>query len=261
MDVHATAHADNTSVRGDTGVVQHDEQDPKAADFAYSAEEREAIDQANAAFAPIIRAVKTLEDIACWVPPVVKGVRALRDRAMRETGALTHLDHQYREKFGDLINAEPIGPWLLDERRRSLLDAVHYLGSDDTYLDAFMQWWRTKLSDEQRRKWSKLRTLVDHFKQWRGGIVRNRDRRTPDQKETERVRAEGHKADAAALAEVEQTRRELVAHAIKSSDTFWTLLQKAGPERFVHCLRDNNAKDYARAVHELLDPWLKEPTV
>ena len=42
------------------------------------------------------------------------------------------LDQEISKKaFGDLLNAEPIGPWLLDKRRRSLLNAVHYLGSDD----------------------------------------------------------------------------------------------------------------------------------
>jgi hypothetical protein len=59
---------------------------------------------------------------------------------------------------------------------------------------------------------------------------------------------------------VEQTRRELATHAIENTDTFWAILDKAGPERFVESLRDHGAKDYARAVYGLLGAWLKEPT-
>jgi hypothetical protein len=186
--------ANGSSVRADTGRNEDEEQGTEPTEFAYSPSERAAIDGANEAFGPIIEAVEALENIEAWVPPVVKGVRAFRDRAMRETGALTYLDQQYRARFGNLLNAEPIGPWLLDERRRSLLDAVHYLGSDDTYLDSFIEWRRTTLTDEQRKKWRKLRTLVDHFKEWRGGKVARTDRRTPDQKEIEAVRTEGHNA-------------------------------------------------------------------
>jgi hypothetical protein len=201
----------STSVRRDTDEQAQNERqlaESTVSNFAYTFAERIAIDEANEAFAPIIEAIDTLENIEAWVPPVVRGVRALRDRAMRETGALNYLDQQYRTRFGDLLNAEPIGPWLLDERRRSLLDAVHYLGSDDNYLDSFMEWWRTKITGDQRKKWRKLRTLVDHFKEWQGGIVPRKDRRSHDRKEIERVRTEGHKADAALLVEVEQTRRE-----------------------------------------------------
>jgi hypothetical protein len=240
--------------------VVDDERDPKAPDFAYSAEERAALDEAATAFAPIIKAIDTLEDIERWVPPVVKGVRALRDRAMRDAGALTYHDNQYRLTFRDLLHAEPIGPWLLDEHRRSFLDAIHFLGSDDTFLDTFMEWRRTKLSDEQRRKWRQLRTLVDHFKQWQCGIVLNTDRRTDDQKQIERVRADGHKADAAALAEIEQTRRELATRTIESSDTLWGVLEKAGPEGVFHCVTDHGAKDYAHTLYELLAAWLKGRT-
>jgi predicted DNA-binding protein (UPF0251 family) len=209
---------------------------------------------------PIIEAVDALENIEVWVPPVVKGVRALRDRAMRETGAQTHLDQQYRTRFGDLLNAEPIGPWLLDERRRSLLNAVHYLGSDDTYLDTFMEWRRANITEEQRSKWRKLRTLVDHFKDWQTGAVPSNDRRNHDQKELERVRTEGHQADAARLAEVEEARQELATRTIESIATLWTVLDQAGPEKFVQTLKDHDAKDYARAVYKLLGGWLKEPT-
>jgi hypothetical protein len=250
---------DGSSVRADTGRNEDEEQGTEPTEFAYSPSARAAIDGANEAFAPIIEAVEALENIEAWVPPVVKGVRALRDRAMRETGALTYLDQQYRTRFGDLLNAEPIGPWLLDERRRSLLDAVHYLGSDDTYLDSFMEWRRARITDEQRNKWRKLRTLVDHFKQWQRGSVPDRDRRTPDQKEIEAVRTEGHKADAALVAQVEQARREVATHVIESTDTLWAILHKAGPQRFVESLQDHDAKDYALAVYKLLGPWLKEP--
>jgi hypothetical protein len=125
---------DCSSVPRDTAQNDDDEQgtESPASDFAYTPEERIAIDEANEAFAPIIEAVETLEEIEGWVPSLVRGVRALRDRAMRETGSLNYSDQQYRTKFGDLLSAEPIGPWLLDKRRRSLLDAVHYLGSDDS---------------------------------------------------------------------------------------------------------------------------------
>ena len=89
---------------------------------------------------------------------------------------------------------------------------------------------------------------------------RTTDRRTPDQKEIERVRTEGHKADAARLAEVEQARRELATQTIETTETFWTALHQAGPEKFVQALKDHDAKDYARAVYKLLGGWLKEPT-
>jgi hypothetical protein len=251
---------DGTSVRVDTGLVQHDERGSKAPDFAYTSEERAAIDRANEAIAPIIRAVDTVEDIEAWVPPVVRGVRALRDRAMRDTGALNYLDNEYRKTFGDLLNAEPIGPWLLGKTRRSLLHAVHYLGSDDSYLETFIDWRAKIITQKQRKKWRKLRTLVDHFKKWQRGSVPDRDRRTSEQKEIEAVRTEGHKADAALVAQVEQVRRELATHTIDSTDTLWVILDKAGPEMFVETLRNHDAKDYARAVYKLLGAWLKEPT-
>jgi len=250
---------DGSSVRADTGRNEDEEQGTETTEFAYSPSERAAIDGANEALAPIIEAVEALENIEAWVPPVVKGVRALRDRARRETSAVTYLDQQYRTRFGDLLNAEQIGPWLLDERRRSLLDAVHYLGSEDRYLDSFMEWHSTKITEKQRGKWRNLRTLVDHFKQWQDGAIRNNDRRTPDQKEIERVRTEGHKADAALLTEVHQARREVATHVIESTDTLWAILDKAGPQRFVESLQDHDAKDYARAVYKLLGAWLKEP--
>jgi hypothetical protein len=178
-DDPATGSADETSVQADTAWNQEDGKGTeRSTSSGYSPGERAAIDEANAAFAPIIEATDRLEKIEIWVPPVVKGVRALRERAMHETGSLNYFDHQYRMRFGDLLNAEPIGPFLLDARRRSLLAAVQYLGSDVTYLDSFMEWWR-KLTDKQRRKWRKLRTLVDHFKKWQRGTVPDRDRRTP----------------------------------------------------------------------------------
>jgi hypothetical protein len=122
-----------------------------------------------------------------------------------------------------------------------------------------MEWRSTKITEKQRRKWRNLRTLVDHFKQWQDGAIRNNDRRTPDQKEIERVRTEGHKADAALLTEVHQARRELATQAVESTDTLWTVLDQAGPQRFVESLQDHDAKDYARAVYKLLGAWLKEP--
>jgi hypothetical protein len=250
---------DCSSVPRDTAQNDDDEQgtESPASDFAYTPEERIAIDEANEAFAPIIEAVETLENIEVWVPPVVKGVRALRDRARRDAGALNYLDQQYRTRFGDLLNGEPIGPWLLDKRRRSLLDAVHY---QDTYLDSFLEWRQTKITEEQRGKWRKLRTLVDRFKQWQSGMVPNNDRRTPDEKEIEQIRTEGHKADAARHTEVEQARRELATQTIESTETLWTVLDQAGPERFVQSLKEHDAKDYARSVYRLLASWLKEPT-
>jgi hypothetical protein len=255
---------DGSSVRADTAAqTQKDEQasEPtEPTEFAYTPEERTAIDQANEVFAPVIEAVDTFENIEGWAPSLVRGVRALRDRAMREAGALNHHDHEYRTAFRKLLRGEPIGPWLLDEHRRSLLDAVHYLGSDDTCLDSFMEWLRTKISDEQRKKWRTLRTLVDHFKDWQNGAVPNRDWRTSDQQEIERVRTEGHKADAARLVEVEQARRELATRTIETTETFWTALRQAGPEKFVQTLRDYDAKDYARTAYELLGRWLKEPS-
>jgi hypothetical protein len=253
---------DCSSVPRDTAQNDDDEQgtESPASDFAYTPEERIAIDEANEAFAPIIEAVETLEEIEGWVPSLVRGVRALRDRAMRETGSLNYSDQQYRTRFRDLLNAEPIGPWLLDKHRRSLLNAVHYLGSEDPYLDFFMEWRATKITEKQRGKWRNLRTLVDRFKQWQDGTIPNNDRRSPDEKEIEQIRTEGHKADAARLSEVQQVRRELATQAVESTETLWTVLDQAGPERFVQSLKEHDAKEYARAVYKLLGGWLKEPT-
>jgi hypothetical protein len=254
------AAADGSSVRTDTAAQpQSDAQAIEPTGLAYTPEERAAIDHANETFAPVIKSIDTFENVEAWVPPLVTGVRALRDRATRETGALNYMDQEYRKKFGDLLNAEPIGPWLLNDHRHSLLDAVHYLGSDDTYLEAFMEWRRTKITDEQRKKWRALRTLVDHFKDWQNGTIPNRDRRTSDQRAIERIRSEGHKADAARLVEVEQARRELATRTMETT-TFWTALRQAGAEKFVRTLRDHDAKDYARTAYELLGRWLKEAT-
>jgi hypothetical protein len=252
--------AHGSSVRTDTGNQPPQEQAVEPAGYAYTPAERTVIDQANEAFAPVIRAAESIENIENWVPPLVRGVRALRDRAMRETGALNYLDDQYRRMFHELLNAEPIGPWLLDEHRRSLLNAVHYLGSNDSFLDTFIEWRRTKITEKQRKKWRSLRILVDHFRNWQSGIVPNNDRRTSDQKIIEKVRAEGHKADRAREAEVEQAHRELATRTIETTDTFWTALRQAGPERFVQALKDHDAKDYARATYQLLGHWLKEST-
>jgi hypothetical protein len=186
------------------------------------------------------------------------GVRVLRSHAKRETGALNYFDQQYRTRFGDLLSAEPIGPWLLAHHAE--LDAVHYLGSDDERLDKFTAWRRTQITEEQRKKWRSLRTLVDHFKQWQSGAVRNHDRRTTDQKAIERVRTEGHKAEAARLAEVEQVRQELATGTIKTTETLWAALCRAGPEMVVQALKDHDAKDYARTVYELIGRWLNEPS-
>jgi hypothetical protein len=183
------AAAETSRVPGDPGPVLLPEQ-PAA--FAYTHGERTAIDTANKAFGAVIDAVTKYEDIDGWVPALVRGVRALRDRAMRDTGARNHKDNEYRKTFGDLLNAEPIGPWLLDKRRHSLLDAVHYLGSDDAYLNAFMQWRARIITTEQRNRWASLRTLVDHFKEWQTGNSPSKDRLTTEQREIEKVRAEGH---------------------------------------------------------------------
>src|ERR1700730_581208 len=131
------AAAESTSVPTDPAELMLSD---RSSAFAYTHDERTAIDAANEAFSPVIDAVNKYEDIDGWVPPLVRGVRALRDRAMRDTGALNHQDNEYRKTFGDLLNAEPIGPWLLDKNRHSLLDAVHYLGSNDAYLETFMDW-------------------------------------------------------------------------------------------------------------------------
>jgi hypothetical protein len=251
--------ADDTSVCTNTNNEPPDDQTIEPHEFEYTPEERAALDEANEAFAPIIEAVETVEDIERWVPPVVKGVRALRDRAMRETGALNYQDGRYKRAFGDLLNAEPIGPWLLDPHRRPLLDAVHYLGSDDAYIDEFIEWRRTKITTKQREGWRKLPTLVDHFTRWQSGITPSKDRRTPDQKAIERVRADGHKADQAREREVERARQELVTKTVETTDTLWTVLRQAGPEKFVQALKEHDAKDYARTVHQLLAVWLREP--
>jgi hypothetical protein len=250
--------ADGSSVRTNTDEqTQNDAQAAEPTGFAYSAEERTAIDEANEALVPVIEAVDALENIEAWVPPLVRGVRALRDRAVRETRALHLLDGQYRRRLGDLLNAEPIGPWLLDRHR--LLNAVHYLGEDDSYLDIFTNWRRAIITDKQRKTWRALPTLVDHFKHWQSGTVPSKDRRTSDQKAIERVRTEGHKADLAREAEVEEARHELATQTIATTETLWTVLRQAGPGMVVQALRDQDAKDYARSVYKLLGGWLKEP--
>ena len=251
--------AEDTSVCTNTNNEPPADQTIEPHAFEYTPEERAALDEANEAFAPIIEAVETVEDIERWVPPVVKGVRALRDRAMRETGALNYQDGQYKRAFGDLLNAEPIGLWLLNPHRRPLLDAVHYLGSDDAYIGEFIEWRRTKITTKQREGWRKLPTLVDHFTRWQSGITPSKDRRTPDQKAIERVRGDGHKADQAREREVEQARQELITTTVETTDTLWTVLRQAGPEKFVQALKEHDAKDYARTVHQLLAVWLREP--
>jgi hypothetical protein len=247
------------SVRRDT--AEQAENEVTEPTGGYTPQERAAIDKANAAFAPVIDAAdtldKTIENIETWAAPLVRGVRALRCRAKRETGALNYFDQQYRTRFGDLLSDEPIGPWLL--ARHAELDAVHYLGDDD-HLDRFMEWRRTQITEEQCKKWRSLRTLVDHFKQWQSGAVRNHDRRTADQKAIERVRTEGHKADAARLAEVEQVRQELATGVIKTTETLWAALRQAGPEMVVQALKDHDAKDYGRTAYELIGRWLNEPS-
>jgi hypothetical protein len=252
--------ADNTSVQADTGEQTQHERATDPARFAYTPEERTAIDQANEAVTAVIEAADTFEKIESWVPPLVRGVRALRDRAKREKGALNYLDHEYRKRFGDLLNAEPIGAWLLDENRHALLDAVHYLGSDDAYLDTFIEWRATKITEKQRHKWRSLRTLVEHFKQWQTGIVPSNDRRTADQKQIELVRTEGHKADAARLSEVAQARQELATGTIKTTETLWAILRQAGPEMVLQTLREHDAKDYLLTLIQLANPWLNEPS-
>jgi hypothetical protein len=258
---NAAGRAANTRVRTHTGEQAQNEQVTEPTG-GYTPQERAAIDEANAAFAPLIDAADTLdqtiEDIETWAPPLVRGVRALRRRAKRETGALNYFDQQYRTRFGDLLSAEPIGPWLLAHHAE--LNAVHYLGDDD-HLDKFMEWRRTEVTEEQRHKWRSLRTLVDHFKRWQSGTRASKDRRTSDQKAIERVRTEGHKADAARLAEVEQVRQELATGTIKTTETLWTVLRRAGPDMVVQALRDQDAKDYARTVYELIGRWLNEPSV
>jgi hypothetical protein len=249
------------SVRKDAGEQTQDNgQATEPTGFAYTPAERTAVDQANEAFAPVMEAADTIENIESWAPALVRGVRALRNRAMRETGAVNHFDQQYRKRFGNLLNDEPIGPWLLDKNRRAELDAVHYLGTDDTYLDTFIEWRETKITEEQREKWRSLRTLVEHFRKWQSGTVPNTDRRTCDQKEIEQVRTEGHKADAARQAEVEQARQELATRMIETTETFWEVLRQAGPEKFVQALKDHDAKDYARTAHKLIGSWLNEPS-
>jgi hypothetical protein len=254
--------ADNTSVRRDTGEqTQNDEQITEPIG-GYTPQERTAIDEANAAFAPVIDAAgaldKTIENIETWAAPLVRGVRALRISAKRESGALNYFDPDYRKKFGDLLKDEPIGPWLLAHHAE--LDAVHYLGSDDKRLDKFLEWRRTEITEEQRQKWHSLRTLVGHFKKWQLGTVPNKDRRRPDQKEIERVRTEGHKADAARLAESELARRELATRMIETTETLWEVLRQAGPEMEAQAIMEHDAKDHARTLYETFGRWLKEPT-
>src|ERR1700732_2244509 len=76
----------------DTAEQTQDERATQPTSFAYTPEERTAIDEANEAFAPIIEAVDTLENIEGWVPSLIRGVRALRNRAKRESGALNYFD-------------------------------------------------------------------------------------------------------------------------------------------------------------------------
>jgi hypothetical protein len=122
-----------------------------------------------------------------------------------------------------------------------------------------MEWRRTKITDEQRKKWRTLRTFVDHFKRAQSSTFPNKDRRTTDQRAIERVRTEGHKAEVALLAKVEEAHQELATRTIESMETFWTVLYQAGPEKFVQALKDHGAKDYA-VVHDLLGAWLKVAT-
>ena len=73
---------DGTSVCTDTGNQPPPEPTIEPHEFEYTTEERAAIDEANEAFAPIIEAVETVEDVDHWVRPVVKGVRADEDQSI-----------------------------------------------------------------------------------------------------------------------------------------------------------------------------------
>jgi hypothetical protein len=79
---------DGSSVRTDTAQSQNEEA-PEPIESAYTPAERTAIDEANEAFAIVIKAVETLEDIEGWVPSLVKGVRALRWRCERRVPCIT----------------------------------------------------------------------------------------------------------------------------------------------------------------------------
>jgi hypothetical protein len=96
--------ADNTGVPADTAPGAD------AADLDYRPDERVAIDDANEAFGPVIaadiEAVGRLEDVEVWAPRLVRGVRAIRDRAMRETGNLNRFGSPYQHRFSDLLNHE-----------------------------------------------------------------------------------------------------------------------------------------------------------
>jgi hypothetical protein len=253
--------AADTSVRMDTGWNQEGEKETEITSSGYKRAERAAIDDANEVFSPVIeadvKAVERLEDIEHWAPSLVRGVRAIRDRATRETGALNRCGHHYKKRFGDLLIVEPIGPWLLDKNRRADLDAVHYLG-DDGNLDKFMDWRATKMTEKDRKRWRKLRTQVEHFKKWRKGAVGITDRRTSAQRAIEQVRADGHKADAASLAQIEQLRRELIT-GIETAETLSLALDHAGVEKVVDAILACQTDGFARTVYELLGNRLKEP--
>jgi hypothetical protein len=255
----ASVQVNATSVQVNTGGNQQDERETEISSGSYKPAERAAIDDANEVFGPVIEAdveaADRLEDIERWAPSLVRGVRAIRDRAMREVGARNRFSNEYRKQFRALLIAEPIGPWLLDPNHRADLDAVNYLGDDDN-LDKFIDWCATTMTDKDRRKWRKLRTRVMHFKIWRTGAVGKSDRRTPDQKEIEKVRAEGHKAEAALLGEIEQARRELATHAIETTDTLWAILARAGSDMVFQSLKDHDAEDFGRALYKKLGAWL-----
>ena len=88
------------------------------------------------------------------------------------------------------------------------------------------------------------------------GTVPNKDRRTSDQNTIEKVRTQGHKADAAMLAEVEQVRQDFATQAIKRTETLWPVLRQVWRCSF----RLSGTIDYARTAYELLGRWLNEPT-
>jgi hypothetical protein len=123
-----------------------------------------------------------------------------------------------------------------------------------------MDWRATKMTEKDRKKWRSLRTQVNHFKKWRQGAAPKADRRTSDQREIEQVRAEGHKAEAALLAQVEQARRELVTSTIETTESLSMALDHAGAEKVVEAIMACQTQGFARAVYKLLANRLNEPT-
>lgn len=209
-----------------------------ASTFSYSNAERAQIDAMIRAYQPVVEAVGVIENFENWARDLVFGVRAIRDRAFRESGTTGRQDYKYKKRFGALLAAEkPIGPFLLHSSRHAELDAVHYLGQAEGRFDDFIAWTRT-LESKHRTRWRTLRTLVGHYKR--------------------RIKPPAAHVEAETITPASE-RSEAVPDQISPAEKLWRVIEPGGPELVVEVIREQRDRAFGRRLVELLQEWLREP--